>query len=606
MIGSEHLSCLLRRDRTGGRVIGTELREALRIAHDELGVRAVRAHGILDDDLGVYTEAAGRVVHDFAGIDRVYDELMEIGLRPVVELSFMPATLARDPAQTVFTYGAIISPPKDWDRWAALVGDLAAHLIQRYGRDEVVSRWAFEVWNEPNLEVFWSGTPEEYFRLYDVSARALKAVDPGLRVGGPSSAATGWVWELLGHLQDSGAPLDFLSTHVYGNVPLDLRPVLGAFGRSGTPIWWTEWGTTPTHFHHVGDTVFAAAFLLRGMASALGRIDALSHWVASDHFEELGAPPELFHGGFGLLSVGNLRKPRYWALALLARLGGARLPVTRSATGPAGWWRRWPRGTRTGGSASWPGTPKAPFADCQSTDPDFSWQGQWPMGGYWKTYTDPQSGQQFPVWEGHYTYPGTNLTFIPTYSGGMFEAMMPNLVVPETSWGTRSFGLADARTVQVQIKYATQQLHYKVWGMSPSSTADDSGDYSGYGVEGLAFPYYGTGADASNPNDGLSQCHGCATEDVVTPHASFIALDVAPQQAYANIQALRADYPGVYGADGFFDAVNPTTGAVGHRDLVLDQSMIMAALDNALEQPGHPARLRERPGVLGGAHLPVA
>jgi hypothetical protein len=235
------------------------------------------------------------------------------------------------------------------------------------------------------------------------------------------------------------------------------------------------------------------------------------------------------------------------------------------------WWRSW---------RVLP--PKAPFADCQSTDPDFSWQGQWPMGGYWQTYTDPQSGQQFEVWEGHYTYPGSNLTFIPTYSGGMFEAMMPNIVVPETSWGTRSFGLADARTVQVQIKYATQQLHYKVWGMSPSSTPDDTGNYGGYGVEGLTFPYYGTGATASNPNDGLSQCHGCATEDVVTPHASFIALDVAPQQAYANIQALRTLYPGVYGVDGFFDAVDPTTGAVGHRYLVLDQSMIMAALDNAL------------------------
>jgi len=134
----------------------------------------------------------------------------------------------------------------------------------------------------------------------------------------------------------------------------------------------------------------------------------------------------------------------------------------------------------------------------------------------------------------------------------------------------------------VQIKYATQQLRYPVWGMSPSSTADDTGNYGGFGVEGLAFPYYGTGADASHPNDGLSQCHGCATEDVVTPHASFLALDVAPQQAYANIQALRTRYPGVYGADGFFDAVSPTTGAIGHRDLVLDQSMIMASLDNAL------------------------
>jgi hypothetical protein len=235
------------------------------------------------------------------------------------------------------------------------------------------------------------------------------------------------------------------------------------------------------------------------------------------------------------------------------------------------WWRSW---------RELP--PPAPFADCQSTDPDFSWQGQWPMSGSWQTYTDPQSGQQFPVWEGHYTYPGSNLTFIPTYSGGMFEGLMPNEVVPETTWGTQSFGLADVRTAEVQIKYATQQLHYPVWGMSPSSTADDTGDYGGYGVEGLEFPYYGTGANASHPNEGLSQCNGCATEDVVTPHASFIALDVVPQQAYANITNLRRLYPGLYGPVGFFDAVNPVTGAVGHRDLVLDQSMIMASLDNAL------------------------
>jgi hypothetical protein len=235
------------------------------------------------------------------------------------------------------------------------------------------------------------------------------------------------------------------------------------------------------------------------------------------------------------------------------------------------WWRSW---------RVLP--PPAPFADCQATDPDFSWQGQWPMGGSWQTYTDPQSGRPFPVWEGHYTYPGSGLTFIPTFAGGMFEGLMPNEIVPESSWGTRSFGLADARTVQVQMTYATRQLHDPVWGMSPSSTPDDTGNYSGYGVEGLAFPYYGAGATASHPNLGLSQCHGCATEDVVTPHASFLALDVAPQAAYANIQALRTRYPGVYGADGFFDAVNPSTGAVGHRDLVLDQSMIMAALDNAL------------------------
>jgi Putative glucoamylase/Protein of unknown function (DUF3131) len=207
------------------------------------------------------------------------------------------------------------------------------------------------------------------------------------------------------------------------------------------------------------------------------------------------------------------------------------------------------------------------------TDPDFSWQGQWPVGGYWTTITDPQSGKPFNVWEGHYTYPGTSYKFLPTWAGGMFEALMANEVVPETRWGTRNFGLADRRTVPVQIKYATEQLHYPVWGMSPSSTADDTGGYGSFGVEGQTFP----------PGDQLSQCTGCGTETTVTPHASFLALDVAPQQAYENIQELRARYPDIYTSDGgFYDAVDPITGSVGHRRLVLDQSMIMAALDNAL------------------------
>ncbi|MBJ7611404.1 MAG: hypothetical protein JF924_03695 [Candidatus Dormibacteraeota bacterium] len=251
------------------------------------------------------------------------------------------------------------------------------------------------------------------------------------------------------------------------------------------------------------------------------------------------------------------------------------------------WWRSW----RT-----------LPPKQCP-TDPDFSWQGQWPVGGYWQVYTDPQSGKRFNVWEGHYTYPGSDLTFVPTFAGGMFEAEMANLVVPETSWGPRSFGLDDRRNAQVQVKYATEQLHLPVWGLSPSSTADDTGGYGGFGVEGLLFPYHGLGADASHPNLGLSQCHGCATEDVVTPHASFLALDVLPQQAFANIQKLRKLYPGIYRTDGgFYDAVNPTTKAVGHRDLVLDQSMIMAALDNALED-GAMQRHFARDSVSSAAKL---
>ena len=336
MIGSEHLSLMLCEDEVGGRPIGAELTQALRLVHDELGVHTVRAHAILCDDLGVYREIDGQPVHDFSGVDRVYDALLETGLRPVVELSYMPRDLARDPSATVFAYEAIISPPRDWDRWADLVRGLTAHLVGRYGLEEVRDRWSFEVWNEANLDVFWSGTAEEYLRLYDVTAAAVRAVDDRLVVGGPSSAAAQWVELLLEHTSGTGAPVDFVSTHTYGSPPLDLRPILVRQGRADAKIWWTEWGPGAQHFHLVGDSVFAATFLLDGMASSMGRLDALAHWVASDHFEELGRPQRLSHGGFGLLTVGNLRKPRWWAMALLNRLGDERLAVAVDGDGGGG------------------------------------------------------------------------------------------------------------------------------------------------------------------------------------------------------------------------------------------------------------------------------
>ena len=348
MIGSEHLSHAISTDTTGDRVIGEELTSALRAAVEELGVRTVRAHGILCDDLGVYKEVGGEPVHDFSGIDRVYDHIRGLGLYPVVELSFMPYDLASDPDQTVFEYRAIVSPPKDWQRWYDLIRDLTAHLVERYGRDEVVEHWSFEVWNEANLEVFWSGTPGEYMKLYDVTVGAVREVDERLVVGGPSSAAAGWVEELLAHIDRTGSPLDFVSTHTYGSPPLDFRPQLERYGRAGTPIWWTEWGVTPTHFNEVSDAVFSGVFLLRGMASAMDRIEALSYWVVSDHFEELGRPPALLHGGFGLLTVGNLRKPRWWALALAEQLGDDLLPLTLEGDGAGtlvdGWAARGPDG----------------------------------------------------------------------------------------------------------------------------------------------------------------------------------------------------------------------------------------------------------------------
>ena len=161
----------------------------------------------------------------------------------------------------------------------------------------------------------------------------MRAVDDQLVVGGPSTAAAGWVDGLLEHVASSGAPVDFVSTHTYGNAPLDLRATLARHGREDAQIWWTEWGVSPTHFGNANDGVFSAAFLARGMRSAAGRIDALSYWVVSDQFEELGRPPRLLHGGFGLRTVGELRKPRWWALWLLEQLGRDEVAATVTGDG---------------------------------------------------------------------------------------------------------------------------------------------------------------------------------------------------------------------------------------------------------------------------------
>jgi xylan 1,4-beta-xylosidase len=332
MVGSERLSQLDEEGATGGVPIGTDFAAALRRAADELGVEAVRAHAILHDDLGVYREIEGRPQIDFGTVDRVYDRVLDAGCRPIVEVSFMPRDLARDPSATVFAYRAVVSPPRDWDRWTDLVQRLAAHLVDRYGVDEVAT-WGFEIWNEPNLEVFWAGTQAEYFRLYELSARAIKSVDAHLRVGGPATAAGGWIPEFADFVQQNDVPLDFVTTHAYGIPPLDFREALGDRGLGDIPIWWTEWGVAAIHNAFVNDLAYGAPFVLRGMRAG-GRVaDAIAYWVVSDHFEEMGRGPSLLHGGFGLLTVGNLRKPRYWALALAADLGREELDVSVAGDG---------------------------------------------------------------------------------------------------------------------------------------------------------------------------------------------------------------------------------------------------------------------------------
>ncbi len=341
MVGSERLTQLRFGDDGNGNDIGREFAESLRIAHDDLGTTFVRAHAILHDDNHVVSRADdGALAYDFTEVDALYDEIRDLGFKPIVELSFMPAVIARDPHETVFEYRGIISPPREWSDWYEVVRALTEHLVERYGLDEVAT-WAFEVWNEPNLEVFWTGTQQDYLRLYDESARAVKHVHPSLRVGGPSTAAAEWVETLAAHAEDAGVALDFVTSHTYGNLPLDTNPSIDRHGFRGIPTWWTEWGVGSTHYGPIHDGVIGAPFALSGFHEVQGRMEAVSYWVISDHFEELGRPPRLFHNGFGLLTVGNLRKPRYWAVHLAAHQGNDVLATDVSGDGAQVLVRTW-------------------------------------------------------------------------------------------------------------------------------------------------------------------------------------------------------------------------------------------------------------------------
>jgi hypothetical protein len=198
---------------------------------------------------------------------------------------------------------------------------------------------------------------------------------------------------------------------------------------------------------------------------------------------------------------------------------------------------------------------------------DFTWQTQTPVGPT-VTYTDPSSHQTFAVVEGHYTYDG--ISYVPSWGGSEFEALMAPLVVPEAAWGRSNFGLNDINYAEASILYAQNALHYPVWGLSPASVPGLSGGYAAYG----AYPLGSGGTGNAYANT------------AVTPYASFLALPFLPQQSFANIECLRHDFPNLYGPYGFFDSVNPVTGQIAPRYLALDQGMILAGIDDALTHGG--------------------
>ena len=265
----------------------------------ETGIQSVRCHGLFDDEMGIAAAGAGNF--NFLYVDQVYDFMLDHGVRPFVELSFMPEAFASS-ANRIFAYKGNVSPPSNWQNWHDMIYAFTDHCVKRYGIAEVRD-WKFEVWNEPNIS-FWAGSQDEYFELYRQSALALKKIDSALLVGGPSTAQLGWIPELIQYCASHGVPLDFVSTHVYPDdpqkyifgkdhlysfeqvIPRGVEHVKQQVENSKMPrlpLWITEWSSQNPAF--IADTI----------KNCVGLAEAMSYWTFSNVFEEGGVPSGIFN-----------------------------------------------------------------------------------------------------------------------------------------------------------------------------------------------------------------------------------------------------------------------------------------------------------------------
>jgi xylan 1,4-beta-xylosidase len=309
----------------------------------------VRFHAIFHDEVGIYSEDnKGRPLYNFSYIDQIYDGLLAQGVRPFVEISFMPYKLAAKDSIQAFWYKPNVSPPKDWSRWDDLVTAFTHHLVDRYGLDEV-SQWYFEVWNEPNID-FWAGDPKQdtYWELYDHTALAVKKVNEKLRIGGPATAQAAWVDALIRHCAEKHIPLDYVSTHVYANdlakdvfgtqenIPRD-RMVCRAVDKVHNqiknssmpklPLIWSEFNASYKNEPEVTDATYMGPWLADMIRQCDGLVDVMSYWSFSDVFEEQGVVKTPFYGGYGLIAEDSIPKPAFNAFKLLHKLGEERIQL---------------------------------------------------------------------------------------------------------------------------------------------------------------------------------------------------------------------------------------------------------------------------------------
>lgn len=335
-----------------GLALQKEYQDQLALVQKEIGFQHIRGHGLFGDDMAIYQEywdEAGerKAEYNFTYLDLVMDSYQKLGIRPFLELGFMPEKMASG-KQTVFYWKGNVTPPKNYDNWCELVKATLHHLIGRYGEEEVTT-WPMEVWNEPNLTEFWENADmEEYFHLFSRTFYAIKEVDTRFRVGGPAICGVEderWIQAFLEFCRREKINPDFVTRHHYttkmpepeghyGYADLSepeegfanlqsTRNIVNSFDEyRGLEIHLTEFNTSYIPNCPLHDTNQNAAYIARQL-SRLGDCNAsYSYWTFGDIFEEQGVPFTPFHGGFGMVANGCIPKPVFWTFQFYKHLTG--------------------------------------------------------------------------------------------------------------------------------------------------------------------------------------------------------------------------------------------------------------------------------------------
>lgn len=371
--------------------VRSDYAEQLKFIHDELGIQRVRFHGIFDDSMQAYMGLDDFMPlpgsksfrnYNFRNIAVAYDNVLKAGMKPWVELSFMPSRLAKSQKKVTVNADGRCGMPKKDEEWQDFIRAFIRFLIARYGKDEVET-WYFEVWNEPNMSTFFSGTQKDYFHLYEITARAVKDVDEKLMVGGPASAAGGWIADFINFVKKKRLPCDFICTHNYpgdgigevflGKIMFDaivggakrlmqkksgrtldgcqavmedkseksemakgqmrqMARQISAIVNGEYPIFLTEWNCSAILMSPSNDTRKVASFQVKGIDEMEDTMTGSSIWAFSDIFDEFMMIPDEFSGGFGLLTINGIPKPQFHALKLMSGVGPRKydLPYTNA------------------------------------------------------------------------------------------------------------------------------------------------------------------------------------------------------------------------------------------------------------------------------------